>query len=523
VVRGQRAFSLVSIAALLTLLTIIAAPGQGVHALGISGAYVALPPTRILDTRDGTGGFPQQPLGPDQTMDVQVAGRGGVPLTATAAVLNVTVTDTTAPSYLTVYPTGAARPTASNLNWVTRQTIPNLVEVGLGTDGKVSIYNAVGNVDVIFDVGGYVTVGLSAGEGLYNPLVPARILDSRTGTGVPAGALGPNSTVTLQVAGRGNVPAAGASGVVLNVTATEPTTSSYLTVYPSDQPRPVVSNLNFVARQTIANRVIVKLSSDGKLSFYNPVGSVHVIADVSGWFTDASSVTATGSTFTPLTPARILDTRFGGYLLNQQAIPVQVAGQGGVPAMSDLAPPNAVVANVTVTEPTQASYLTLWPDTFTQPVASDLNFSANQTIPSLVVVGLSASGVMDVYNAAGCTHLIVDVIGYYTGPIPPAGTGISGAPNCTWPPPPPPPPPPPQGTCGAPSNPWGYNFCDANAGKYIYSPPSNFCSYFSCIASFWQSTNGWVVECNDTKYSHSGGVSGACSTHGGPWRALWGP
>ena len=280
--RGQRAFSLTSIAALLALLSIIAAPGQAVRALGSTGAYVALPPTRILDTRDGTGGFPIQPLGQDQTLDVQVAGRGGVPLTATAAVLNVTVTNTTAQSYLTVYPTGAVRPTASNLNWVPHQTIANLVEVGLSNDGKVSIYNPVGNVDVIFDVGGYVTLGLPVGEGLYNPLVPARILDTRTGMGAPAGALGSNSTVTLQVRGQGSVPAAGVSGVVLNVTVTEPTASSYLTVYPSDQSRPVVSNLNFVARQTIPNRVIVKLSSDGKLNFYNPVGSVHVIADVSG-------------------------------------------------------------------------------------------------------------------------------------------------------------------------------------------------------------------------------------------------
>jgi hypothetical protein len=75
--------------------------------------------------------------------------------------------------------------------------------------------------------------------------------------------------------------------------------------------------------------------------------------------------------------------------------------------------------------------------------------------------------------------------------------------------------------CGAPSNPWHYNFCSAYAGKYIYSPASGFCSYFNCIASFWQSTNGYVAECIDGTYSHSGGVSGACSHHGGVWRPLW--
>ena len=85
-------------------------------------------------------------------------------------------------------------------------------------------------------------------------------------------------------------------------------------------------------------------------------------------------------------------------------------------------------------------------------------------------------------------------------------------------PPPPPPPPPPPSTCGAPANPWGYNFC---GGSLIYSPPSNFCSYFNCIPSFWKSTLGYVDECNDGTYSHSGGRQGACSYHGGEMRPLY--
>ncbi len=81
-----------------------------------------------------------------------------------------------------------------------------------------------------------------------------------------------------------------------------------------------------------------------------------------------------------------------------------------------------------------------------------------------------------------------------------------------------------QPTCdtgGAPSNPWCYTF--ANTGKLIYSPPSNFCGYFNCIPSFWQSTNGYVDECVDGTYSHSGGVQGACSHHQGEKRPLYQP
>ena len=73
--------------------------------------------------------------------------------------------------------------------------------------------------------------------------------------------------------------------------------------------------------------------------------------------------------------------------------------------------------------------------------------------------------------------------------------------------------------CGVPS-PWGYNFC---GGNYISSPPSNFCSYFNCIASFWKSTNGYVEQCADGMFSHSGGRQGSCSSHGGNRQPLYGP
>lgn len=69
-------------------------------------------------------------------------------------------------------------------------------------------------------------------------------------------------------------------------------------------------------------------------------------------------------------------------------------------------------------------------------------------------------------------------------------------------------------------NPWGYNF---SHGSVIYNPPYNICDYFNCIPSFWDHTNGYVEECQDGTYSHSGGVRGSCSYHGGNWRALLKP
>src|SRR5439155_2878112 len=167
------------------------------------GQYHALAPARILDTRTGVGA-PKAPLGQGGSLDVSITGQDGVPSSGVAAVvLNVTVTGTTAGSYLTVWPKGVPRPLASNLNWTAGKTVPNLVEVEVGVDGQVSIFNALGSTNVIFDVAGYVAAPVEpAGpDGLYTPVVPNRALDTRTGTGgVPVAAVGPGQTISVRVA-----------------------------------------------------------------------------------------------------------------------------------------------------------------------------------------------------------------------------------------------------------------------------------------------------------------------------------
>jgi hypothetical protein len=336
-----------------------------------------------------------------------------------AAVINVTVTNTTATSYLTAFPTGSARPNASNLNWTGGTTVANLVEVAIGSNGQVSVYNAVGNTDVVFDVAGWVNrpVMTPGVDGRYNPLVPARILDTRDGTGGFTTPVGPGQTITVHVTSRGLVPANGVEAVILNLTATGPTAASYLTVYPTGATRPTASNLNFVAGQTLPNRVAVALGTGGQVDIYNPVGSVNVIADVNGWFTDTTTG-GTGSSLTPLTPLRILDTRngTGGFSVPvgpNQSIALQVAGVGAIPSMAAAIPPKAVILNVTVTGPTSGSYLTVWPDGVGRPNTSDLNFVPGGTIPNLVVVQVGATGKVDFYNAAGSVHVIADVMGWY--------------------------------------------------------------------------------------------------------------
>jgi hypothetical protein len=112
-------------------------------------------PSRIVDTRNGTGGF-SVPIPAGGTMVVTVAGHGGVPAVgATAVIVNVTVANPTAASDLVIWPDLATKPTASDLNWVAGQTVPNLVVVQLSAGGKIDIYNPFGTTNVIVDVVGY--------------------------------------------------------------------------------------------------------------------------------------------------------------------------------------------------------------------------------------------------------------------------------------------------------------------------------------------------------------------------------
>jgi hypothetical protein len=148
------------------------------------GPYSPLTPTRICDTRAGNpsdlSGTAAQCNGTDDagstlsagsTLPIEVAGFFGVPADASAVVLNVTVVGPAAPGFLTVFPTGAARPTASNLNYTAGSSVPNLVEVGTGTGGEVSIYS-LAQANVVVDLEGYVAP-TAAGGGRGRALRPA--------------------------------------------------------------------------------------------------------------------------------------------------------------------------------------------------------------------------------------------------------------------------------------------------------------------------------------------------------------
>ena len=246
----------------------------------VNTVYTPVSPTRICDTRPyGSGAQVQTqcnsgatstngPLSSGQTLNINVQGTFGtvtVPSTATAVVLNVTVTGTTqAGGFLTVYPTGATQPNTSVINFGPNDTIANLVQVGVGQNGQVSIYNFNGSTNVIVDLEGYYAP-VSSSQGLFVPISPVRVCDTRSvANGSSIGSnqcntgsnstMTANSTLTVNVSGTGpggtldQIPS-GAVAVVANITATNTTQpGGFLTAYPTPSgsgTAPVASNLNF--------------------------------------------------------------------------------------------------------------------------------------------------------------------------------------------------------------------------------------------------------------------------------------
>ncbi len=390
-----------------------------------NSAYTpASAPTRLCDTRSGSGDVcAGHTLGAGGSLNLDVI-TGSVPANATAVQLNVTVTDTTASSYLTVYPTGATQPTASNLNWPAGDTVANAVVVAPGSGGDVTFYNFQGSTDVVVDLEGWYAPPSSQSntDGSYVPLSPSRICDTRTGSGDACAGhtLGQAGVQTVTVAGQGGVPASGASAVVINVTATNTTAASYFTVYPNT--RPTASDINWRAGQTIANRAVVPLSGTGTISVYNFQGSADLVIDVDGYFTNGSSTPSGASFFTPITPVRVCDTRAESKSGISDSCTGNTLGGGGtinvnLTSNALLVPfgpgASAAVLNVTATDTTAPSYFTVYPGP-TRPTASDLNWAAGWTVPNLTFATYSSSGGITVYNFQGSADLVIDVDGYFT-------------------------------------------------------------------------------------------------------------
>jgi hypothetical protein len=342
-------------------------------------------------------------VGANSAVSFQVAGVNGIPAKVSAVVFNLTVTQPRSLGFITAYASGAARPNASNLNFSAGQTVPNLVTVPVGADGKVTLFNSSsGSSQLIADVTGYYVTGTPATAGSFKSLSPARLLDTRNSS-----AVGANSAVSFQVAGANGIPASVAA-VVFNLTVTQAKSLGFVTAYASGAARPNASNLNFSAGQTVPNLVTVPVGSDGKVTLFNSSsGTSQLIADVAGYYLPGTP-TVTGA-FKAVGPTRIFDTRSTQPVAADSAVSVQVAGANGVPTGA-----LAAVFNLTVTSPKSFGFITAYPNGSARPNASNLNFSTGQTVPNLVSVALGSDGKVALFNrSSGSSQLIADLAGYF--------------------------------------------------------------------------------------------------------------
>lgn len=250
-------------------------------------------PARFADTREAgdAGGIR---LRAGEVRAVPIAGRLGVAADASAVVFNATAVNPDRAGFLTVFPCGRPVPRTSTLNFTPGTVVPNLVTSAVGSNGSVCFY-AIADVDIVADVAAYVP---ASGAGVALLDAPQRIFDTRDGTGGATGRIGSSSRV--QVTGVAGVPA-GALAAIVNLTATESTLAGYVTAWPCDQPRPLASNLNFLAGQNVANFALVHLAADGSLCLASNT-AVHGIVDIAGYVTSSAA-------YVPLSPSRIADTR----------------------------------------------------------------------------------------------------------------------------------------------------------------------------------------------------------------------
>jgi uncharacterized repeat protein (TIGR02543 family) len=411
-----------------TQVTLNAAPAQGWTFAGWSGAcngtgsctvtmtqslsvnamfagnalqLITVTPCRLVDTRET-----HDPIlgGTWQNFIVPQLGNCGIPSTAAAYSLNVTVVPHGPLGYLTIWPAGQNQPLVSTLNSYDGRVKAVAAIVPAGALAAVSAY-VTDTTDLILDIDGYFTTPSQQTLQFYT-LPPCRVADTRG----PNGPLGgpyliggkPRDFPVLQ--SQCGIPKS-AQAYSFNFTAVPHGSLGYLTVWPTGQKQPVVSTLNAYGGQVTANAAIVLAGKDGEISAF-AYNDTDLLIDINGYFAPPGQG---GLSLYPVVPCRVLDTRRGkGAFDGTLSPPVD-------PVNSPCAVPSAAQAyvfNATVVPQGSLGYLTLWPDGGTQPDVSTLNAYDGAVTSNMAIVPAGNQGKVDAF-AFGTTNLLLDISSYF--------------------------------------------------------------------------------------------------------------
>ncbi len=367
--------------------------------------FVPVTPCRIADTRNATGAFGGPALGAETSRDFAIPNSAcGIPSTAQAYSLNVTVVPSGPLGYLTVWPSGEAQPRVSTLNSSDGRTKANAAIVPAGANGAISVF-ATNATDLVLDIDGYFVSATDGTALAFYPLTPCRIADTR-------GAAGPLGSPSLSsgqdrkfpiLSSACGVPST-AQAYSLNVTAIPNGALGYLTTWPTGQSQPVVSTLNAPTGIATANAAIVPAGSNGSIDVLAS-GDTDVVIDINGYFAPPA---AGGLSLYNLQPCRALDTRNpAGAQPFSGTLPVNVTGSPcGVPASAQ-----GYLFNTTVVPAASLGYLSLWPNGAAQPVVSTLN-AADGSVTSNMAIVLTSNGFINAF-ASNSTYLVLDIFGYF--------------------------------------------------------------------------------------------------------------
>ena len=377
----------------------------------VGARYVGIAPTRLVDTRFGTGLSGSLSSGAARTF--AVTGRAGIPSTAVAVTGTVTLVGQSSAGYLSLGPSTATVARSSVVNAPKGDVRAAGVTAMLGSGGALAaLWTGAGGSTAafIFDASGYFVPGSTGST--FVPITPARVLDTRTGNGL-SGTFTANSVRTFQVAGRGGVPA-GAVAVTGNLTAAAPTRAGYLSLGPTMSANPSFSNLNVPAGDNRAASVTVRLDGSGRLGLVwkGASGSrTDALFDVTGYFVNSGA----GATFHPIDASRVLDTRVPNGLagpFNRNVVRAfQATGRGTVPVDAV-----ALTGGATVVLPTAAGWL------ITGPAGTALGATSTVNIPKgdirangLTVRAGGGGSVAAVYQGASgaSANVIFDITGYF--------------------------------------------------------------------------------------------------------------
>jgi hypothetical protein len=383
------------------------------------GAARFLPsaPTRLVDSRTQ----PAYALRDQREVHVPVIGAGSpVPASATAVVLDVTITDATAPGFVTVWPTGSSRPATSALNVDEAGVdVANLAVVAVGAGGSVSISAQV-DADVVVDLSGWFEPSGATAAGRF-VAASGRVLDTRV---VPGNRFRAGEARPLDVS---DLAGPDPEAVVLSVVATDAAAPGYVTVWPGGAPRPLASNLNVPAAGTAGNLVVVA-APHGVVQLYAQE-QTELVVDVVGFFTGPGAGVDGRGLFVPDAPVRVLDTRQGATMRPEGPTegPVPAGREVDVPTTDPVActgpgpaawSVDAEVLNLTAVAPQAPGYVrVVRPSTGT----SDLNVAhAGQTVARLTIADRTlvrgARWVVQLTSQT-TTHLVADRSGWFLGPF----------------------------------------------------------------------------------------------------------